>query len=103
MYEKLERGGKVAVLYSPGYGAGWYSWNSKHEGLLFDKEIAEAVLAGNRERAISIAEIKYPGIYTGGGRDLSVKWIDKGFRFEIQEYDGNESIRIFGPDDGHIA
>jgi hypothetical protein len=25
--EKVIRDGKVAVLYSPGYGAGWYSWN----------------------------------------------------------------------------
>ena len=27
MMEKVIRDGKVAVLYSPGYGAGWsYSW-----------------------------------------------------------------------------
>ena len=27
---KVIRDGKVAVLYSPGYGAGWYSWNWNH-------------------------------------------------------------------------
>ena len=25
--QKVIRDGKVAVLYSPGYGAGWYTWS----------------------------------------------------------------------------
>jgi hypothetical protein len=101
--EKVEKDGLVAVLYSPGYGAGWHSWNSEHEGLLFDREIVEAVLAGDVKRAVSIAEAKYPGIYTGGGDDLTIEWVPKGSRFEIHEYDGSESVRIFGPQDGHVA
>ena len=33
--EKVIRDGKVAVLYSPGYGAGWFSWHGIEE-LLYD-------------------------------------------------------------------
>jgi hypothetical protein len=102
-FEKLEKDGNVAVLYSPGYGAGWYSWNSEHKGILFDKEIAQAVLDGDRAKAVQIAAKKYPEIYTGGGDDLAVEWVPKGSRFEIHEYDGNESVRVFGDDDGHVA
>lgn len=101
-YEKLERGNQVAVLYSPGFGAGWYSWNDD-EGLLFDREIVEAVLADDRKKAVKIAERKYPGGYFGGGENLAVAWVDKGSRFEIDEYDGRESVRVFGPTDGHVA
>lgn len=101
--EKLERDGNVAVLYSPGFGAGWYSWNSEREGLLFDREIVEAVLAGDNKRAAQIAERKYPNIYAGGADGLTVEWVPKGSRFEIAEYDGSESVRVFGPDEGHIA
>lgn len=102
-FEKVERAGNVAVLYSPGYGAGWYSWNSEQEGLLFDKEIVEAVLAKDNDKAVAIAERKYPGTYVGGGDNLEVYWVPKGQRFEIHEYDGNESVRVFAPDDGHVA
>lgn len=102
-YEKLEKDGHVAILYSPGYGAGWYSWNSEHIGLIFDREIAEAVLDGNKKLAIETAERKYPGGYWGGGQDLKVEWLPKGTRFEINEYDGSESVRVLSPCDGLIA
>ena len=38
------RDGKIAVLISPGYGAGWYSWNTEHRECIFDKDIVELVL-----------------------------------------------------------
>jgi hypothetical protein len=74
-YEKLKRDGKVAVMYSPGFGAGWSTWND-HEGLVFDREIAEAVLAGDKNSAAKIAERKYPDAYLGGLCDLEVAWVD---------------------------
>lgn len=95
-YEKYIQNGKVAVLYSPGYGAGWYSWNTEYEGLVFDKEIVEAVLADNKILAFEIAEKKYPEAYLGGIDDLEVGWLDEGTLFEIREYDGSESIREIG-------
>lgn len=47
--EKVIRDGKVAVLYSPGYGAGWTTWtyDSKlHEVMLFHPLIVEKVESG---------------------------------------------------------
>ena len=45
MMEKVIRDGKVAVLYSPGYGAGWYSWHDI-EDLLYDPAVVEMVEKG---------------------------------------------------------
>lgn len=94
--EKLIKDGKVAVLYSPGYGAGWYSWNTQYEGLLFDPEIVQVVLSGDQNLAAEIAERKYEGCYAGGAGSLEVAWLDQGVEFEIHEYDGCESINVIG-------
>lgn len=105
-YQKLERNGEVAVLVSPGYGAGWSTWADEEYRLActFDKDIAEAVLADDRNKAAELATAKYGEyFYTGGAEQLRVEWVPKGSRFEINEYDGNESLRIFGPDDGYVA
>lgn len=93
-YEKFTKDGKVAVLYSPCYGAGWYSWNTEHPGLLFDKDIVQAVLDGDKKLAAEIAERKYPNCYTGGAEDLQIKWLEPGTLFEVREYDGSESILV---------
>jgi hypothetical protein len=100
--EKLLRDGKVAVLVSCGFGAGWSTWNTDiGEAAVFDKDIAEAILNGGN--ALEVAERKYPKAYHGGVKGLEVEWLPIGTRFEIHEYDGSESLRIFGPDDGYIA
>lgn len=92
-YEKyIREDGRVAVLYSQGYGAGWYSWNTEHEGLLFDKEIVQAVLDNDKELAAKIAERKYKDCYTGGVDTLGIVWLEPGSAFEVSEYDGYESI-----------
>lgn len=101
-WEKLRKNGRVAVLYSPGYGAGWYTWNADYEGLIFDREIVEAVLTGDIKYAKSIAAKKYPSAYLGADQ-LEVTWILEGQAFEINEYDGNESIHIIGECDYLIA
>lgn len=44
--KKVIRDGKVAILYSPGYGAGWYSWNSGVRQCLFSPEIVAALEKG---------------------------------------------------------
>lgn len=42
----IEKDGEIAVLYSPGYGAGWSTQNKGEfeERLLMDAEIVQAVL-----------------------------------------------------------
>ena len=95
--QKFERDGMVAVLISPGFGAGWSTWNRDHEATLcMDAEIVRAVLDGNKERASEIALKKCPGICTLGADDLMVKWVPCGSAFEVREYDGSESLHVIG-------
>lgn len=91
---KVVRDGLVAVLYSPGYGAGWYSWNREHPEILFDPDIVNFVEAKKWEELQVYVTLKYPEIYTGGLDDLQIAWIPKGTGFRIDEYDGNESIEL---------
>jgi hypothetical protein len=99
--DKIERDGKVAVLYSPGFGAGWSTWNSAdmRDVLCMDADIVQAVLNEDRDLAAKVAEAKFPAesyVCVLGARDLKVEWIPKGTAFEIEEYDGNESIHEIG-------
>ena len=85
--------GEVAVLYSPGFGAGWYTWASnEHPSMVLDRELAQAVLDGDHARALQIAEVKWPDEYHGGVADLKIEWMRPGTCFRIEEYDGSESI-----------
>ena len=96
--EKVKNAGKVAVLYSPGFGAGWSTWAKEKykEALCMDARIVQPFLDGNKEDALEAALELFPGVYTGGFRQCTIKWIDEGSEFEIQEYDGSESIHIIG-------
>jgi hypothetical protein len=92
---KVERDGLVAVLVSPGFGAGWSTLNSEHrETLCMDAEIVQAVLDGDIDKAIVIAKQKCGDFFEGGARDLTVEWVKKGAAFEIDEYDGSESLHV---------
>lgn len=89
------RDGEVAVLYSPGFGAGWYSWNTEHRDMLFDADIVALVEAGaTGEEIEEVAKAKWPEAYFGGAGQLRIKWVREGNPFEVDEYDGSESIRL---------
>ena len=98
--EKLVVDGKVAVLVSPGYGAGWYTWNREHPEILFDPAIVNMVLEERFDELETFVTLKYDRIYTGGLMDLEVVWVKQGRLFKITEYDGNESIEYKDEDDG---
>ena len=100
---KLVENGKVAVLYSPEFGAGWYTWNQEHPELLFDPAIVKLVEKGQYDELATYVELKYPGIYTGGLHDLQVEWITEGSLFRVVEYDGCESIEVNDEIDWMIA
>ena len=104
MIDKFERDGKVAVLISTDYGAGWYTWNTElGEQLLFDPEIVLLVLEKKSDKEIhDFCSKKYPTAYCGGADDLEVEWVDKGEHFHIQEYDGAETLLLI-KDLEHIA
>lgn len=96
--DKLERNGKIAVLYSPGFGAGWSTWigGEDTEKVLFDPDIAAAVLDKDYFLAERIANERYPEAFLGGLDGLTVAWVPQGAQFEVNEYDGSESLHIIG-------
>ena len=105
--EKVIREGKVAVLYSPGFGSGWYTWNNPHKELLFHPKLVEMV-ESNKQDEIDEDWIKENlnidnHIYCGGALDLRIGWLDEGTRFRVEDYDGSESIVIINDNTTIIA
>lgn len=100
MTDRVIRDGLVAVLYSPGYGAGWSTWADAEymPKVLFDPWIVDLLLTDSYDRKEKLDRImahcnlKYPDMYLGGLNDLVVEWIAQGTWFRIREYDGSESI-----------
>lgn len=102
--DKVIRNGKVAVLISPGFGAGWSTWSlEKERELMFDPTVVTLVEDRDEGRietdqlvelVESYCKKKYGehAIYCGGVEDLEIHWIPEGTQFRINEYDGSESI-----------
>lgn len=118
--DKVIRDGKVAVLYSPGYGAGWYTWNSARPECLFDPEIVALVEKKDAaflnamvpvrvivKEIAALAERKWgaDGNYfcTLGAEDLTIAWVPEGTLIRVCEYDGAESIEVVGEDSGYVT
>lgn len=92
--------GRVGIIYSPGFGAGWSTWGKKEMAL--DQELAKAIEQGDREEVLKVAKEKYPDAYLGGLIDAVVEWVEPGTVFRIDEYDGNEAI-VFDYSDYQVA
>lgn len=90
---KSLKNGKLAVLVSYGYGAGWYTWHHVEE-LLFDPKIVDMVLDNAGEQAIvEYCEQTYgTNHYYGGADGLTVEFVTPGTKFRIEEYDGAETL-----------
>jgi len=89
----FKKDGKTAVLVSPGFGAGFSTWNKPEMAVDFD--LVEAFLSGDMNRFEYIVVEKYgENMYLGGMNDLMVVWVDEGKKFRIDEYDGNERVEI---------
>ena len=101
--EKLVVDGKVAVLYSPGFGAGWYTWNTEYPEILFDPAIVKLVEEEKFDELATYVELKYPEIYKGGMESLTVAWITEGTLFKVDDYDGSESIELKENDNWIVA
>ena len=111
-FEKSIRDGKVAVLYSPGYGAGWSTWASAEfqKFAVFDRRLVEMAERGDGVEEVNefLASIvsstgAAASFYTGGWKDIRIEWIDEGQMFRINEYDGSESIVFYEPEDYYTA
>ncbi len=89
---KVIRKGRVAVAISPGFGAGWTTWN--REISPFEPKII-GMIQKKRQNEITDEWCKNNlGVdaYCGGVNDLEIVWLPKGTKFSINEYDGSESI-----------
>ena len=106
----------TAILYSPGYGAGWGTWNDL--AVAYDERIIKWLLNNIEEPklkeeiiytsagdSINISELfdrnafegfvetLYPETYYGGLRDLTIYFAPTGRKILVEEYDGSESIK----------
>ena len=107
----------TVILYSPGFGAGWGTWNNievAYDERLIEwlinnvdeSEFKEALSHVSANDTIEISELfdrdafenfvetLYPNSYYGGLRDLTVYFAPTGKRLLIEEYDGSESINF---------
>jgi len=96
MVSKVIRDGFVAVLYSPGFGAGWSTWaDEKHKDFcLFNPGLVHLVEQGAEfdvlEEYVLGQVDEY--LYTGGLCEITIAWLPVGTQFRVREYDGSESI-----------
>lgn len=115
-----EDGTKIAILVSPGFGAGWSTWSGK--SLAYDKRVIEWWLT-HRDDSVYMRELDkfgdnsvkkateklfqswgYDHVYFGGVNDIKeLIWIDCNRRFRITEYDGAEDIEFCDKVDYIIA
>ena len=110
---RYEKDGKVAVLISTDYGAGWSTWADDDEKLLllFDPAIVEILLEHEgdddkeemKTKIENIFTLKSYKSYTGGVRDLEIVWVPRGTAFQVRQYDGSESIILKENDDWIVA
>jgi len=104
--QKLIKDDMVAVIYSPGYGAGWSTWGLS-EDAVFDPQLARLVEKRNglgigddaewnavTADIVAYVEKLWPKDYFFGVNDLEVAWLPVGTKFRIDENDGYESILV---------
>ena len=94
------------ILYSPGFGAGWTTWASGDEMILFMLEYQPFIEALEREETLNEkhpawkqfekeCQEKFGEVpYMGGVDQLCVAEVEG--RVRINEYDGNESVEEEG-------
>lgn len=86
--------GKIGIVYSPGFGAGWSTWGC--EEMALDQEIAVAIERGVPYSVLEdIAKKNWSEQYLGGLEDCVVEWVEPGTLFRIEEYGGNEGLVFF--------
>ena len=97
---KVIRDGKVAVLVSPGHGAGWSTWTYCVEEddpgfMMFDPTLVAMVERGaSAEEIEAYVKSKYPDGYYGGADGLTIEWLPVGTQFRVHEYDGSETLEF---------
>ena len=93
--DKVIKNEKVAVAISPGFGAGWTTWNGNKISP-FNPKIIEMIEKGKQSEITEEWCKENLGIKGHicclGTGDLIIEWLPVGTKFSINEYDGSESI-----------
>lgn len=90
--------GEVGILFSPGQGVGWSTWNDVDEdnkyALALDKRVIDKWLCGVTcdEMKEYLESIGYKDVFMSGYDSLCIGFVPSGTKFYIEEYDGFESI-----------
>ncbi len=106
----------IAVLVSPGYGAGWstwtkdeFAWDSRivkwwlkhHTDEDYARKITDAGFGNTNESQEHKEFLKFledcgyenvDEIYLGGYKDIELVWVPRNRKWLIKEYDGSEKI-----------
>lgn len=99
------------VIYSPGFGAGWSTWNDeeKRNFLALDPVLAEMAEAGATSDEAEAYIKKSLGLDNDdyicmlGWEGIKTLEIPSGTLFMINEYDGSESIQLQTGDEWLVA
>ena len=91
--------GKIEILISPHYGAGWSTWNEISMAL--DKRIIDYFKQHGRsveydEVEAFVRSLGYRRCYAGGWDDIVIETVEKGEAFMVTEYDGYETLESYG-------
>jgi hypothetical protein len=111
MTEKYIKDGQVAVAYSPGFGAGWSTWeynNKLTDTLIFHPDIINMILSNkqseiDKDWLVEHFGEEFKNVYCGGASNLSIEWVPVGTQFRIDEYDGSEHVITLDNDHIYLA
>ena len=97
--------GDIEILISPGYGAGWSTWNENYSiNLAVDKKIIDYFkthkYSSIHDLRSFMQSIGYDErVYYGGWNNIKIMTVPKNCKFRIEEYDGSESLITYANDE----
>lgn len=97
--------GDIEILISPGYGAGWSTWDYDYGvNLALDKRIIDFYKKHYEEVDLKqlqefLESIGYKNVFCKGWNKVKIFTIPKNCKFKIIEYDGDEELITFASED----
>lgn len=93
----------MKVIYSPNYGAGWSTWNTRYPESAYHHAIINAVEQDLHPTKINeIATQLWPGGSWGAAQGLVVEEVPDGVLFKITVHDGAERLEYVSIEEGFI-
>jgi hypothetical protein len=94
---KVIQYGRVAVIYSPGWGSGWSTENPNHPECMFDPETV-AWVENNFVGPMPDFAAKWGecfNYHAAEAQELLIFWVPVGSLFRVNNYDGSEGVEVF--------